>query len=157
MTRARNGPAREPLSSVTVPHERSSVRAARHALAYELAANGIETPMRDDAILVLSELVSNAIKHAEPLPSGDISVSWALHQDRLHLEITDGGALTRPQAAAAAVSSLGGRGLDIVRTICSEWGVTEDGNAVTVWADLPRSAIARRVPDPLPTDLLRRH
>ncbi len=42
----------------------------------------------------------------------------------------------------AAVSSLGGRGLDIVRTICSEWGVTEDGNAVTVWADLPRSAMA---------------
>ena len=42
----------------------------------------------------------------------------------------------------AAVSSPGGRGLDIVRTICSEWGVTEDGNAVTVWADLPRSAMA---------------
>ena len=130
-----------PMSSVTVPHERSSVSTARHALADELDANGVGTPMRDDAVLVLSELVSNAIKHAAPLPSGDISVCWALQQDRLHLEITDGGALTRPQAAVAAVSSLGGRGLDIVRTICSEWGVTEDGNAVTVWADLPRSAI----------------
>ena len=141
MATARNGPTDGPMSSVTVPHARSSVGAARHALADELAASGIPTPMRDDAVLVLSELVSNAIKHAAPLPSGDISVCWALQQDRLHLEITDGGALTRPQAAVAAVSSLGGRGLDIVRTICSEWGVTEDGNAVTVWADLPRSAM----------------
>ena len=142
MATARDGPANGPMSSVTVPHERSSVRAARHALADELAASGIPPPMRDDAVLVLSELVSNAIKHAAPLPSGDISVRWALQQDRLHLEITDGGALTRPQAAVAAVSSLGGRGLDIVRTICSAWGVTEDGNAVTVWADLPRPAMA---------------
>jgi anti-sigma regulatory factor (Ser/Thr protein kinase) len=138
MAIAQNGP----MSSVTVPHARSSVSAARHALADELAANGIAEPMRDDAVLVLSELVSNAIKHAAPLPSGEINVCWALHQDCLHLEITDGGALTRPQAAAAAVSSLGGRGLDIVRTICREWGVTEEGNAVTVWADLPRSAMA---------------
>jgi anti-sigma regulatory factor (Ser/Thr protein kinase) len=135
---AQNGP----MSSVSVPHARSSVSAARHALADELDANGVGTPMRDDAVLVLSELVSNAIKHAAPLPSGDISVRWALKQDRLHLEITDGGALTRPQAAVAALSSLGGRGLDIVRTVCSEWGVTEDGNAVTVWADLPRSSMA---------------
>ena len=138
MAAAQNGP----MSKVTVPHARSSVIAARHALADELAAKGVETPMRDDAVLVLSELVSNAIKHAAPLPSGVICVCWALQQDRLHLEITDGGGLTRPQAAVAAVSSLGGRGLDIVRTICSEWGVTEDGNAVTVWADLPRSAMA---------------
>ena len=138
MANAQNGP----MSSVTVPHARSSVTAARHALADELDANGVETPVREDAVLVLSELVSNAIKHAAPLPGGDISVCWALQQDRLHLEITDGGALTRPQAAVAAVSSLGGRGLDIVRTICSEWGVTEDGHAVTVWADLPRSALA---------------
>jgi anti-sigma regulatory factor (Ser/Thr protein kinase) len=137
MANAQNGP----MSSVSVPHARSSVSAARHALADELDANGVGTPMRDDAVLVLSELVSNAIKHAAPLPSGDISVRWALKQDRLHLEITDGGALTRPQAAVAALSSLGGRGLDIVRTVCSEWGVTEDGTAVTVWADLPRSTL----------------
>jgi anti-sigma regulatory factor (Ser/Thr protein kinase) len=130
------------MFSVTVPHERSSVRAARHALAAELAANGIGTSMRDDAVLVLSELVSNAIKHAAPLASGQISVCWSIRQDRLHLEITDGGGQTRPKAAVAAVSSLGGRGLDIVRTICSAWGVTEDGDAVTVWADLPRPAMA---------------
>lgn len=131
-----------PPSSVTVPHERSSVSAARHLLSEELAANGIEKPMRDDAVLVLSELVSNAIKHASPLPSGDIHVRWAIRRDLLHLEITDGGALTRPQAAAAALSSLGGRGLDLVRSICSDWGVTEDGNMVTVWADLPRRVMA---------------
>jgi anti-sigma regulatory factor (Ser/Thr protein kinase) len=118
------------------------VSAARHALSDELAAEGVVAPMRDDAVLVLSELVSNAIRHADPLPNGDIRVTWLLDTDRLHLEITDGGALTRPQAAVAAMSSLGGRGLDIVRTICSAWGVTQEGNAVTVWADLPRKVTA---------------
>jgi serine/threonine-protein kinase RsbW len=131
-----------PISSVTVPHARSSVRAARRALADELEANGIGTPVRDDAVLVLSELVSNSIKHAAPLPSGDICVCWSIRQDCLHLAITDGGGQTRPQSAVAAVSSLGGRGLDIVRTVCSAWGVTEEGNLVTVWAELPRHAMA---------------
>jgi anti-sigma regulatory factor (Ser/Thr protein kinase) len=131
-----------PMSSVTLPHESSSVSAARHALAAELAANGIDSTLRDDAVLVLSELVSNSIKHAAPLPSGDISLRWSIRQDRLHLEITDGGGQTRPRAAVAAVSSLGGRGLDLVRTLCSAWGVTEEGDVVTVWADVHRHAVA---------------
>ena len=137
--------AGHPMTSVFVPHARSSVSVARHALSDELAAEGVVPPVRDDAVLVLSELVSNAIRHAEPLPTGDICVTWLLDPDRLHLEITDGGALTRPQAAVAAMSSLGGRGLDIVRAICSEWGVTQDGSAVTVWADLSRRATASPV------------
>jgi anti-sigma regulatory factor (Ser/Thr protein kinase) len=135
----------DPSSSVSVPHARSSVGTARHALADELAANGVPTPVLQDAVLVLSELVSNAIKHAAPLPSGEIQVRWDLNDDRLHLEITDGGAMTRPHPSNAAVSSLGGRGLDIVRSICRSWGVTEKEGAVTVWADLPRAPAARAV------------
>ena len=130
-------------SSVAVPHARSSVGAARHAVADELAANGVPEPVLQDAVLVVSELVSNAIKHASPLPSGEILVTWNLGDDVLHVEITDGGAMTRPHAGSAAVSSLGGRGLDIVRTICHSWGVTEDNGTVTVWADLARTPTSR--------------
>ena len=133
----------DPSSSVSVPHARSSVGAARHALADELAANGVSPPVLQDAVLVLSELVSNAIKHAAPLPTGEIQVRWDLGEDHLHLEITDGGAMTRPHPGNAAVSSLGGRGLDIVRTICRAWGVTENDGTVTVWADLPREPAGR--------------
>ena len=126
-------------SGVRVPHERSGVRLARHAFADQLEAVGVVQDARDDAMLVLSELVSNAVKHAAPLPSGEIIVRWSVQADVLHIEITDGGASTRPHASTAALSSLGGRGLDIVRTVSSQWGVTEAGESVTVWAEVPRT------------------
>ena len=129
-----------PVSGVTVPHERTGVRLARHAFADELEAAGVRPADRDDAMLVLSELVSNAVKHAAPLPSGDIRVRWEVLDQVLHIEITDGGAGTRPHASVAALSAMGGRGLDIVRTVSTQWGVTEGEGSVTVWAEVPRGA-----------------
>lgn len=124
--------------SVTVPHERYGVSLARHAFADEMRAIGMLPDESDDAVLVLSELVSNAVKHAAALPGGEVRVRWAIKADTLHIEITDGGAATRPNAVVAAVSALGGRGLDIVRTVCRQWGVIEETGSVTVWADVPR-------------------
>jgi|tagenome__1003787_1003787.scaffolds.fasta_scaffold20449786_1 anti-sigma regulatory factor (Ser/Thr protein kinase) len=124
--------------SIGVPHERMGVRLARHAFADQITAAGVEGEARDDAMLVLSELVSNAVKHAAPLPSGEISVRWQLDDEVLHIEITDGGASTRPRAGIAALSALGGRGLDIVRSVSRHWGVTEGEGSVTVWAEVPR-------------------
>ena len=129
----------DPVSVVTVPHERTGVRLARHAFADQLEAAGVRPEERDDAMLVLSELVSNAVKHAAPLPSGEIRVRWQVQDEVLHIEITDGGASTRPHASVAALSALGGRGLDIVRTVSTQWGVTEGEDSVTVWAEVPRS------------------
>ena len=124
--------------SLSIPHATTGVRLARHALADGMDAAGVTGVERDDAILVLSELVSNSVKHADALPTGEIAVRWALAPDSLHLEITDGGAPTLPRVGVAALSALGGRGLDIVRTICRRWGVSEGAQGVTVWADVPR-------------------
>jgi len=133
---ARDGPGRAPLE---VPHERTGVGVARHTVADQLTAVGLREAACDDALLVLSELVSNAVTHAAPLPNGRIAVGWTVLEDALHLEITDGGSVTRPQASVAASFSGSGRGLDIVRTICRAWGVTEGERSVTVWADVPMS------------------
>jgi anti-sigma regulatory factor (Ser/Thr protein kinase) len=128
-------------ATLCVPHERTGVRLARHALADQMDAAGICGVERDDAILVLSELVSNSVKHAAALPSGEIAVRWALGAEEVHLEITDGGAPTMPRAGVAALSALGGRGLEIVRTLCRRWGVIEGEQGVTVWADVPRPGV----------------
>lgn len=135
-TRAK--PSEQPVT-VAVPHERTGVRMARHAFADQLDAVGVPPEDRDDALLVLSELVSNAVRHAAPLPSGEILVRWQVADDILHVEITDGGAGTRPHASVAALSALSGRGLDIVRTVSTQWGVTEGDGSVTVWAEVPRT------------------
>ena len=60
--------ARAVTRSVTVPHEGHGVSLARHAFAKELASAGISDDVRQDAVLVMSELVSNAIRHGAPLP-----------------------------------------------------------------------------------------
>lgn len=132
--------------SVVVPHERTGVALARHAFADQMTAAGVRGDARDDAVLVLSELVSNAVTHAAPLPGGQITVSWSVLVDALHLEITDGGASTSPHAGVASLSSGSGRGLDIVRTVCRAWGVTETENSVTVWAEVPRPAVVEGAP-----------
>lgn len=126
---------------VSLPHEPSSVWIARHALAEQLTADGVWPQDRDDALLVLSELVSNAVKHAAALASGQITCRWQVDDDLLHIEVTDGGAGTHPQATVAAMSALGGRGLDLVRTLSRQWGVTGDDGTVTVWAEVPRTTL----------------
>jgi anti-sigma regulatory factor (Ser/Thr protein kinase) len=131
--------------TLCVPHERTGVRLARHALADQMDAAGVSGVERDDAILVLSELVSNSVKHAAALPSGEIAVRWAVSADEVHIEITDGGGATMPRAGVAALSALGGRGLEIVRTLCRRWGVIEGEQGVTVWADVPRLDVGRKL------------
>ena len=125
---------------LTVSHAPSSVRRARHAVAAQLSDAGVAAIDQGDTLLVLSELVSNAVRHADPLPSGDVQVAWSLTADAVHLEVTDGGSTTFPRATVATLSALGGRGLEIVRAICRDWGVTEGTQSVTVWADVPRDA-----------------
>ena len=106
-------------ASVRVPHERAGVGLARHAFADRMTkVVGVSDETLDDAILV---------------------VRWSVLADVLHLEITDGGAATRPNVGVAALSSLGGRGLDIVRSVSTQWGVTEGDESVTVWAEVPHS------------------
>src|SRR6187200_2809082 len=72
---ARDGPGRAPLE---IPHERTGVGMARHTVADQLTAVGVRDETCDDALLVLSELVSNAVTHAAPLPNGRIAVGWTL-------------------------------------------------------------------------------
>jgi anti-sigma regulatory factor (Ser/Thr protein kinase) len=130
--------ARAVTLSVNVPHDGNGVSLARHSFGTELASDGVTDDVRQDVMLVISELVSNAVRHAAALPGDKVAVACAFNEDCLHIEITDGGSLTRPSPEVATVFALGGRGLDIVRMVSSEWGVSQAGDTVTVWADVPR-------------------
>lgn len=126
-----------------LPHSTQSVRSARRRLGEDLARRGIADEVIGDASLVLSEIISNALKHARPLSSGQIRVAWDLSSTSLELQVSDGGGPTRPYLQTPTLSSLGGRGLGIVATLCSEWGVRQDVDGTTVWATLaamPRPA-----------------
>jgi anti-sigma regulatory factor (Ser/Thr protein kinase) len=124
-------------SVVELPYTPSSVGAARRRLIDDLHAAGVcDTPV-SDAGLVLSELVSNALRHATPLPGGTVKVSWDLTAETVLIAVCDGGSETFPEVRDPAGSSLGGRGLGIVARLCLRWGVLRSDNETTVWAELP--------------------
>jgi len=126
-----------PSSVVLLPWAPSSVATARGQLATDLREAGRVAAAIGDAALVLSELLSNAIRHARPLPGALVQASWALGNGSLTVSVRDGGGRTRPHAGHPSPFALGGRGLAIVECLASTWGVQDSTGGVTVWAILP--------------------
>lgn len=214
-------------STMAVPHGPASVGAARRRLRRDLGDHEVPDTVIDDAVLILSELLSNSCRYARPLgplldldggaseefgelrhdlsngvnsqnavnsarPArgarsscgtcaaapvatatrtavatdsraegsddrprehtdrdepggygepddlGGVLVRWQMHTDGLlTLEVTDGGAPTRPLPASPSLTAKGGRGLSIVGELAADWGVRDAPGEVTVWAALP--------------------
>ncbi|MDA0564635.1 ATP-binding protein [Streptomonospora sp. S1-112] len=138
--------------NVLLPHAPSSVTSARRRMCSDLRASGIETAKIDDAAIVLSELLSNALRHAAPLPDpfppGCVQVCWEVGGTNaaaawLEVSVRDGGAETLPRLARPSLSALGGRGLGIVEHLAAKWGTEVDDTVTTVWAVLEVEGAAR--------------
>ncbi|MEU6222131.1 ATP-binding protein [Streptomyces sp. NPDC047042] len=128
-------------SSMAVPHGPAGVGEARHRMRDQLRTGGVAESVIDDAVLILSELLSNACKHGRPLGEalagdGDVRAAWRLDSGgRLVVEVTDGGGPTRPAPSTPSVTAHGGRGLNIITALANDWGVRDDTRGeVTVWA-----------------------
>ncbi|GAA2946543.1 ATP-binding protein [Streptomyces enissocaesilis] len=153
--------AREVLtsSSMAVPHGPAGVGEARRRMRDELRINGVSDSVIDDAVLILSELLSNSCRHGRPLGQaevgdGDIRAAWRVDTaGGLTVEVTDGGGPTRPVPATPSVTARGGRGLNIITALAQDWGVRDNASGeVTVWADVTdghrRDDFAQRVAVP---------
>lgn len=156
-------------STMALPHGPTGVAEARRRLRRDLYARDVPEPVVDDAVLIVSELLSNSYRHARPLsdrhgdedggpvgqagaqaPAGrlecGIRAAWTIGEDGLLvLEVTDGGGPTRPRPASPSLTAHGGRGLGIVGSLALRWGVRDAPGEVTVWALLAvRGRHARR-------------
>ncbi|MGW7292989.1 ATP-binding protein [Streptomyces xiamenensis] len=127
-------------SSMSVPHGPGGVGTARRRMRSELLDNGARESVIDDAVLILSELLSNAYRHARPLNEGHhVRASWSQDADgEITISVTDGGGPTRPRAGSPSVTARGGRGLTIITSLARAWGVhdADPSGAVTVWVVL---------------------
>jgi anti-sigma regulatory factor (Ser/Thr protein kinase) len=89
----------------------------------------------DDTLLIVSELVTNAVRHA----GTDVVLSIVTGTDRVRIEVSDG--VDDPPRIATGTpdgSRPNGRGLVIVSAVASVWGVDTmpDRPGKTVWADV---------------------
>jgi anti-sigma regulatory factor (Ser/Thr protein kinase) len=91
----------------------------------------------DDAVLVLSELVTNAVRHG----GGAEHILVACHGPWIHIVVHD----RSPEPAVAAVDlpAIGGRGLRIVAELSEEWASRPTGDGKAVWATLASSRPGR--------------
>lgn len=121
--------------SVTLPFDLVSVGVARRRVGRELRAAGLPEGVRADVLVVLSELLGNAVRHARPLDGDCVEVLWRLREDEVELAVVDGGAVTHPRAERPPFAALSGRGLGIVDALAGSWGVEGAGSRrQLVWA-----------------------
>lgn len=119
-----------------VPFAASSVAEARRNLKHWLEEGSLTGPLVDDARIVISELVANSVRHAQPLPGGDIEITWGLEPRGLAITVSDGGSATRPRRVQAASSALAGRGMAIVESLALTWWSDQSRARSTVHAVL---------------------
>ena len=122
---------------------------ARRRLAADLVSAGIYESVVGDAALVVSELLSNAIRHAAPLPGSTVRVAWTLNDDALRVAVSDAGGGPLPRVTQASPAAPGGRGLGIVETLSARWGVLRDEGETTVWAVLAAAPVAETTAPPV--------
>jgi len=117
---------------MTLPAENHSVRLARHAAHVMLGVWRLAY-VEESAVLIVSELVTNAVRHA----AGTGAVEVDLHATRtwLRIEIQDGDRCwPRPRIPARFEES--GFGFVLVDALASKWGVRETAAGKAVWAEL---------------------
>lgn len=120
---------------IPLPVRLDSARRARHALDQDLRTRGISAQARGDMLLIVSELVTNAIRHGRPLAAdGTVHVDWTVTDRGVAIKVTDGGH-GLPLPAAPSGDGEDGRGLAIVAALATRWGVIGDVTSdTTVWA-----------------------
>lgn len=124
-----------PAADLDLPFSAESAAVARHQLAEWMSTlETVQGDHREDARLVVSELVGNAVRHARPLADGTMHVAWVAGPTGLDIAVTDGGALTTPERTEVDHSALAGRGLSIIETLASRWWVESTRSHTTVHA-----------------------
>ena len=107
----------------------------RHAALAVLDRWGCEPGTCEDLLLVVSELVTNAVVHGgEP-----IRVTMVRAAQRVRIEVTDGAAAASPHGnPRPPTDAETGRGLSVVTRLAVAWGWrASPGRGKTVWAELP--------------------
>jgi anti-sigma regulatory factor (Ser/Thr protein kinase) len=96
--------------------------------------------MLDDLRLLVSELVTNSVRHAGQGPEGWVDVRVSTDGRGVRVEVCDPGPgfRQRKRTTAPQADRTSGRGLYLVAQIADRWGVHRD-EATRVWFEIDRA------------------
>jgi anti-sigma regulatory factor (Ser/Thr protein kinase) len=118
--------------TLRLPRHPRSVSRAREALHANI---GLPGEPGETAALLLSELVTNALRHGSP-PGREIAVTLRCAEGLLRLEVEDAGEAL-PRFCGAALDDECGRGLALVAALADDWGVgPRQGPGKRVWVTI---------------------
>ncbi|MEO6125768.1 MAG: ATP-binding protein [Ilumatobacteraceae bacterium] len=121
-----------PLLDVALPAEQSAPRLARRELR-KMLEDVAPAEFTDDALLLTSEIVSNATVIGGPCRLS----AWYLPDDgALRVEVHDESPVVPVMSAARTPDQVSGRGLRIVDSIASRWGIDRDEIGKSVWFEM---------------------
>ncbi|MGV9338086.1 ATP-binding protein [Streptomyces sp. NPDC003688] len=121
--------------SARYPKIRASASRAREAarsFADDIGADSLS----DDLVLIVSELVTNAVLHGKTSPGRQVAVTIELDSGRIRVEVRDTGDGRPRKRSKGNPLATSGRGLEIVDVLSEAWGVTDQVVGKTVWAVL---------------------
>ncbi|MFG2650012.1 ATP-binding protein [Streptomyces sp. NPDC048436] len=120
-----------------LPRHARSVGRARTLLTKQASSWKLPPDLTDTAVLLLSELMTNAYRHAKASPGREIWARCVLTEDRLRISVTDAND-TLPVPRRASPEEESGRGLALVAILSDEWDaeLRECGVGKTVWFEL---------------------
>jgi anti-sigma regulatory factor (Ser/Thr protein kinase) len=125
-----------PLSELTLRLKPGpeAIPAARKAL--DGLSGLIDRRVWEDLRLLVTELVTNGVRHGSE--RGPVSVGVVLDDERVRVEVTDGGrGFSPPSAPMPRGDGTGGWGLQLVDRVATNWGV-EVRDQTSVWFELAR-------------------
>jgi signal transduction histidine kinase len=91
--------------------------------------------VRDMARLVVSELVTNIVRHSGMASGAQVEVRVILGNQRVRIEVADSGSGFDPKVRTPPTDSPYGRGLLVIDRVADRWGATGNGGA-RIWAEL---------------------
>jgi anti-sigma regulatory factor (Ser/Thr protein kinase) len=127
-------------AEVAIPLGVQAPGVARSVVA-EWLADQVAPCVLESALLLVSELVTNSVRHSGVPEGEDVVVRVDLWRDGCRLEVEDPGrdGVIAPRSQDPLEG--GGMGLNLVRMLSERWGVVRAADGPTrVWAQLPRAA-----------------
>jgi anti-sigma regulatory factor (Ser/Thr protein kinase) len=122
-----------------LPRELDSAAAARHAV--DQLSDRLPEEQLGDVRLLVSELVTNSLRHADLGPQDRIRLGVTVDAAHVRVEVADPGKGFEAHMPADDPDTVEGWGLYLVATLSDRWGVDKDGDGVThVWFELDRGS-----------------
>jgi len=122
---------------MSLPAAPAAASTARSEVTRRLATE-VAVKALDDIRLLLTELVTNALRHSAAGADDEIGVKAEVSEGTVRIEVHDPGRNGEVEARRPG-SRGGGYGLFLVERLTQRWGV-DRRDGTTVWAELPSGA-----------------